>query len=195
MAHIILFHHAQGLTEGLKRFAAALEAAGHSVTMPDMYEGQTFPTVEAGVAHAEEITFDAAFARADSALTTVDTLPAAEPRVYMGFSMGAVPAATHALANPDARGLILVHAAVDPGWFPTPWPADLPVQVHACDADPWMEFDALESLRAATAPSVPAQVYLYSGDSHLFSDDSVPDYNEEYANAALERVLRFLSDI
>lgn len=195
MAHIILFHHAQGLTDGLRRLGLALESAGHTVTMPDMYEGKTFPTVDTGVAHAEELTFDTVFARADEALTTADALPATESRVYVGFSMGAVPATTHALANPDAAGLILMHAAVDPDWFPVPWPAGLPVQVHACDADPWMEFDALDSLRAATADTTPVQVHLYPGESHLFSDDSVPDYNEDYARTALERILRLLNDL
>ena len=44
MTDVILFHHAQGLTAGVLQFAEELRAAGHRVTVPDLYEGHTFPT-------------------------------------------------------------------------------------------------------------------------------------------------------
>src|ERR1700733_14624393 len=36
---IVLFHHAQGLTDGVRQFAGQLRAAGHQVITPDLYEG------------------------------------------------------------------------------------------------------------------------------------------------------------
>ena len=45
MAELILFHHAQGLTEGVRAFAGDLRAAGHVVHLPDLYEGKTFGTL------------------------------------------------------------------------------------------------------------------------------------------------------
>jgi len=42
MAEVILFHHAQGLTDGVGAFADDLRAAGHVVHTPDLYEGRTF---------------------------------------------------------------------------------------------------------------------------------------------------------
>ncbi|MDH3607560.1 MAG: dienelactone hydrolase, partial [Acidimicrobiia bacterium] len=37
MADLILFHHAQGPTAGIAAFAEQLRAAGHQVTVPDLY--------------------------------------------------------------------------------------------------------------------------------------------------------------
>lgn len=195
MANIVLFHHAQGLTDGLKRMAAAFERAGHTVFAPDLYEGKTFPTVDDGVAFAESTGFDVINARADAALAAAPHSTAPHPRVYMGFSMGAESAARHAQADPQTAGLILMHAAIDPAWMPSPWPAGLPIQVHACDQDPWMEFDALAALRTETEKSRPVEVYLYPGETHLFTDDSVPEYNAVYAQLARTRLLRFLEEV
>ena len=37
MANVILFHHAQGLTDGVREFADQLRSAGHQVTVPDLF--------------------------------------------------------------------------------------------------------------------------------------------------------------
>lgn len=39
MSELILFHHAQGLTRGVQAFTDEVRAAGHRVTVPDLYEG------------------------------------------------------------------------------------------------------------------------------------------------------------
>jgi dienelactone hydrolase len=41
MAEVVVFHHALGLTERVRRFAAALRDAGHTVHAPDLYDGRT----------------------------------------------------------------------------------------------------------------------------------------------------------
>lgn len=41
MSEIILFHHAQGLTKGVRAFADDLSAAGHTVHVPDLFDGRT----------------------------------------------------------------------------------------------------------------------------------------------------------
>ncbi len=46
MADVVLFHHAQGLTEGVKAFADDLRQAGHTVHLPDLYEGNVFETLD-----------------------------------------------------------------------------------------------------------------------------------------------------
>lgn len=53
MAEILLFHHAQGRTPGVRAFAETLRAAGHAVHVPDLYDGATFDDLDAGVVHAE----------------------------------------------------------------------------------------------------------------------------------------------
>jgi dienelactone hydrolase len=53
MAEILLFHHALGLTAGVRAFAGRLRAAGHGVHLPDLYDGRTFTRLDEGVGHAE----------------------------------------------------------------------------------------------------------------------------------------------
>jgi dienelactone hydrolase len=42
VAEVVVFHHALGLTDPIRRFAAALGDAGHSVHTPDLFDGRTF---------------------------------------------------------------------------------------------------------------------------------------------------------
>ena len=57
MAEVLLFHHALGLTDGVRAFADELRRAGHTVHTPDLFEGRTFDSIEAGVGHAREVGF------------------------------------------------------------------------------------------------------------------------------------------
>ncbi|NIS37541.1 MAG: dienelactone hydrolase, partial [Actinobacteria bacterium] len=83
MAHLILFHHALGLTDGVESFAQALRREGHEVSVPDLYDGATFATVDEGVAHAEEVGFDHLLA---AGTAIADDHPG--HAVYGGFSLG-----------------------------------------------------------------------------------------------------------
>lgn len=86
MTDVILFHHAQGRTAGIDAFADRLQDAGHRVTVPDLYDGATFDTIDVGVAHAEQIGFDEITARGVAAATD---LP--ERCVYAGFPSARCP--------------------------------------------------------------------------------------------------------
>jgi dienelactone hydrolase len=50
VAEVIVFHHALGLTDPVRRFAEALRNDGHTVHTPDLYGGRTFETIDAGMA-------------------------------------------------------------------------------------------------------------------------------------------------
>jgi dienelactone hydrolase len=52
---VLLFHHAQGLTAGIRPFADELRAAGHTVHVPDFYGGRTYGALEEAMACAEEV--------------------------------------------------------------------------------------------------------------------------------------------
>ena len=67
MAHIVLFHHVLGLTSGVQALARSLEARGHRVTSPDLFRGQTFPTLQAGLAHVADIGDEELLRRAELA--------------------------------------------------------------------------------------------------------------------------------
>src|SRR5205085_12235343 len=99
MAEVLLFHHAQGLTPGVRAFADELRAAGHVVHTPDLYEGKTFDTVDEGVAHAREVGFGTILERGVAA---AEDLPA--ELVYAGFSLGGMPAQMLAQTRPGTRG-------------------------------------------------------------------------------------------
>ena len=58
MTDVLLFHHAQGLTAGIRSFADELRAAGHTVHVPDFYGGRTYATLEEGMAYVEEVGFE-----------------------------------------------------------------------------------------------------------------------------------------
>jgi len=55
MAEVLLFHHALGLTTGVRELADSVRAAGHVVHAPDLYDGRVFTDLAEGVAHAESL--------------------------------------------------------------------------------------------------------------------------------------------
>ena len=59
MAEILLFHHAQGLTPGVRAFAEELRGAGHTVHSPDLLDGRLFDTIDEGMAYVEDVEFEA----------------------------------------------------------------------------------------------------------------------------------------
>jgi dienelactone hydrolase len=191
MAEVVLFHHAQGLTPGVVAFADRLRAAGHPVHTPDLFAGRTFGTLEEGLAHAEEIGFDEVMARGARA---VEGMPAEV--VYAGFSLGVVAAQKLAQTRPGARGALFLYSCVPTSYF-GPWPAGVPVQVHGMDADPIFvgegDIDAARALVVeARGQGGNAELFLYPGDEHLFTDRSLPAYDEKSATLLTERVLAFL---
>src|SRR4051812_43465214 len=97
MAEVLLFHHAQGQTDGFAAFADELRRAGHTVHAPDLFDGRTFGSIEEGMAHVEELGFGEIIARGDRAAAD---LP--EELVYAGFSLGVVPAQKLAQTRPGA---------------------------------------------------------------------------------------------
>src|SRR5215469_6602314 len=132
MTDVILFHHAQGLTDGVRDFANQLRAAGHSVTVPDLFEGKTFATIEDGVGYAGETGFDTIIERGQAA---ADSLPAEV--VYAGFSLGVLPAQKLAQTRAGAKAALLFDACVPVSEFGSEWPSAVPVQVHGMDSDPF----------------------------------------------------------
>ena len=188
MAELLIFHHAQGLTPGVRAFGERMAAAGHTVHVPDLYDGRTFETLDEGIAHAGEIGFGTVVARGVAA---ADGLPAA--LAYVGFSLGVLPAQALAQQRPGATAAALFHSCVPPEEFGS-WPAGVPLQIHIMDRDPLAsppETD-LETARRLDAELDEATFFSYPGDQHLFSDESLPSYDAQAARTAEERVLELL---
>lgn len=188
MADLLLFHHACGLTDGLRSFAARITDAGHTVHQPDLYDGATFTDLEAGVAHARELGFGRLVERG---IASADGLPAG--LVYAGFSLGVMPAQALAQNRPGARGALLLEACMPPSEFGGPWPDAVPLQVHGMDDDPFFAHEGdLEAARALVADGTDRELFVYPGDRHLFVDPSLPSYVPDAAALLLDRVLAFL---
>lgn len=192
MAEVVLYHHIQGLTEGVRSFAAELRRAGHTFHTPDLFDGRTFATMDEAFAVVQEAG-DAFDAKADGA---VHALP--ERLVYAGISWGVGAAQRLAQTRAGARGALLYEAC-----FPItgeyafgPWPNDLPVQIHGKGDDEFFahegDIDAARDLVAKIGPEK-AELFVYPGDEHLFVDSSLPSYDGDAAALVTQRSLHFLS--
>lgn len=189
MTEVVLYHHVQGLTEGVRSFADELRRAGHTVHTPDLFDGRTFDTIEEGIAFAREAGFAALAERGVAAAAAID------PHVvYAGFSFGAAIAQQLAQTRPGARGALLMYSCLPISEFGDAWPDDVPVQVHGKDADPFFLED-LEAARALVDSTDRAELYLYPGEEHLFADSSLPAYDAEAAELLSRRVLAFLDGV
>lgn len=190
MADVLLFHHALGLTAGVHAFADRLREAGHTVHVPDLYDGRVFDDLDSGVRHARETGFATISERARA---TAESLP--DSVVYAGFSLGVLPAQELAQTRPGARGALLFDACFPATEFGS-WPTGLPGQIHGMDADPWfVDGGDLEAARALTAVHPEVTLHLYPGDQHLFADASLPSYDATAVQLLVARVLEFLAQV
>jgi dienelactone hydrolase len=188
VADIIVFHHACGLTDGVREFAGQLRVAGHHVTVPDLYEGKTFDTLDEGVGYAQQVGFGTIIERGRLA---AQSLP--DEIVYAGFSLGVLPAQLLAQTRPGAKGAVLCHACVPTSEFGGPWPEGVPVQIHAMEADEFFVTEGdLDAARDLVETAESAELFLYPGDQHLFADSSLPAYDDRAATLLRQRVLSFL---
>ena len=187
MATIVLFHHVQGLTVGVLDFADELRAAGHVVHTPDLFEGRTFTKLEGGMEYAKSIGFGAIL---DRGVHAGEGLPS--DSVYAGFSMGVMPAQMLVQTRPGARGALFFHSAIPLSEFGGVWPKGVPLQIHTMEHDEMGDVDVAQQL----VKEIPGtELHLYPGNRHLFTDNSLPDYDDQAAALVLSRSLRFLESM
>jgi dienelactone hydrolase len=189
MTEVLLYHHVQGLTEGVRSFADELRRAGHAVHTPDLFDGRRFDTIEAGMAFARESGFGPLAERGVAAAEEI-----APEIVYAGFSFGVMAAQQLAQTRPGARGAVLMYSCLPVSEFGDAWPEGVPVQVHGKDADRFFLED-LEAAQALVASTDRAELFLYPGEEHLFADSSLPAYDAAAADLLMERVLTFLDAV
>jgi len=188
MTEVVLFHHVQGLTDGIRAFAEELRAGGHTVHTPDLFDGERPATIDDGMAYVRSIGDDVLGKRADQA---VADLPA--DLVYAGFSFGEATAQRFAQTRPGARGALLFYSAVPVSEFGPSWPAAVPVQVHGMDADPFFVDEGdIDAARAIVEAADDGELFLYPGDQHYFADSSLPSYDEGATRLLTQRVFAFL---
>jgi dienelactone hydrolase len=191
MAEVLLFHHAQGLTRGISGFADQLRAAGHTVHVPDLFDGQVFAARQEGAEYAAKIGFGTVIERGQAAAAE---LPAG--LVYAGFSLGVLPAQMLAQTRPGATGALLFEACVPVSEFGGSWPAGVPVQVHGMEDDEFFAGEGdIDAARALVQAALDAELFLYPGNRHLFADSSLASFDEPAAALLTQRVRAFLDGI
>ncbi len=193
MAEVLLFHHAQGLTPGVRAFADVLRGAGHIVHTPDLFDRRTFQSIEDGLAYIEGIGFDDMRERGAG---VADELPLA--LVYAGFSFGVLPAQKLAQTRCGARGALFFHSClpISGEWAFGPWPDGVPVQIHGMENDPIFVGEGdIDAAREIVAKVEDAKLFLYPGDQHYFADSSLPSYDAGATALLTSRVLEFLDRV
>jgi dienelactone hydrolase len=193
MVEILLFHHAQGLTPGVRAFADDLRAGGHVVHTPDLFDGHLFAGIEEGMAHVGEVGFDKLRERG---VRIADELPS--DLVYAGFSFGVLPAQQLAQTRRGARGALFFYSClpISGEWAFGPWPEGVPVQIHGMEKDPIFAGEGdIDAAREIVANADDAELFLYPGDQHYFADRSLPSYDADAAALLTSRVLAFLDRV
>jgi dienelactone hydrolase len=195
VAEVVLFHHVQGLTDGVRAFAEELHAGGHTVHTPDLFEGVRPESIDEGLLYAGKVGDKVLRARADGALAD---LP--DGLVFAGFSSGAADAQRLAQTRPGARGALLYESCmpITGEWAFGPWPEGVPVQIHGNEKDPFFgeggDLEAARELVDSVGPEL-SELFLYPGDKHLFTDSSLPSYDAEATALVAKRSRAFLDRV
>jgi dienelactone hydrolase len=184
---VLLYHHVQGLTEGVRSYADALRLAGHTEHAPDLFDGRPFDPLDEAMAFAREAGFGAL---AERGMTAAERI--GPHVVYAGFSFGVMVAQQLAQTRPGARGALLMYSCLPVSEFGDAWPEGVPVQVHGKEEDPFFAED-LEAARALVDSTDQAELFLYPGAEHLFADSSLAEFDASAAALLAERVLAFLA--
>lgn len=193
MVEVLLYHHAQGITPGITAFAEELRAAGHTVHVPDLFDGRTFGSIDEGMAFIQAQGFDAMRERG---LRVADDLPA--ELVYAGMSFGETIAQQLAQTRPGAQGALLFYSCIpiSEEWAFGPWPTGVPVQIHGAEHDPIFAGEGdIDAAREIVASVDDAELFLYPSDQHYFADSLLPSYDPESAALLMRRVLDFLARV
>ena len=142
MAEVLLYHHIQGLTDGVRPSPTSCGRPGTPCTRPTCSTGAR-STRSRRASHSR--------ARRGSARSRSAASP--PPRrldpglVYAGFSFGVTIAQQLAQTRPGARGALLMYSCLPVSEFGEAWPEGVPVQVHGKEGDPFFD----EDLEAAQA--------------------------------------------
>lgn len=186
MPHVVLFHSILGLRAAERDLAAALEADGHVVTLPDLYEGQTTEDYEDGF-RLKEATGEASIM--DRARAALGKAP--EDAVLAGVSYGAYLVGQLWGERPRMPGALLIAGGA--GWAPT-LRRGLPVQAHVARPDPFDEESFFVAWEGAN-PGVALEFCRYDGVGHYFLDPNLPDFDRDSAQLCLARSRQFLAGL
>ena len=190
MTTVALFHSVLGVRQGELDAVHRLQAEGHSVLLPDLYDGPVFDTYEPAMAWAEELGIELLFERG---LAAVADLP--DGFVVGGFSQGS-NIAGYVATRRRVSGVLQLSGLNLLEWFGTDavWPAGVDSQAHQTIGDPYRENEITQqAVRDVTAAGGTLELFDYPGTGHLFTDPTLLDEYDAVATELLwSRVLPFI---
>ena len=182
MAHVLLLHSAFGLRPAVKETATLLQADGHDVRVPDLFDGACPNTIPEAIKARERIGKEALIQRAREAAAGWYSYAA------VGFSMGAATAQRLAAVDNRVAALLLLH-----GTGEVTRPFKKPVQLHIADPDPFEQREWLEEWEGKMREGgTKLTIYRYPEVGHLFTHPDMDGYDAAAASAAVARVRAFL---
>jgi dienelactone hydrolase len=184
MVPIVLFHSILGLRAAERDLASAFEADGHSVALPDLYEGEATNDYDEGFRIKDTIGMAQIMDRARAALAD-----APEDAVLAGVSFGAFLIGQLWGDRSRTRGALFFAGG---GEWPTCFHSGLPVQAHIARPDPFEDEEYLAEW-AGSNPGFALELYRYDGGGHYFLDRNLPDFKADAAELCLERSRKFLN--
>lgn len=188
MVHVVFFHSVLGLRSAELLGAERLRRAGHDVATPDLFDGATASSIDAGFGLLDEIGWGTVVRRARRALAD---LP--EDTALLGVSMGTGVVSDVWAERPATAAVVLLHAAAE---IPGGARAGLRVQLHAAEPDEFAPAGRVAALRQAAGDiGVDLEVFRYPGAGHFYTDRELGDHDPAAAELTWRRVLRFLGEI
>ena len=170
MTEVVLYHHVQGLTEGVRRSPTSYGRRATPCTRRTCSTGRR-STLEEGMAFARETGFEALGERGVAAAEGIGP-----DVVYAGFSFGAMrPSSWRRPAPaPAVPCSVLLPAGLGVRGARGP-------RTSRCRSTAWMATRS-SPRRATPRPGVAAstdrrELFLYPGEEHLFTDSSLPAYD------------------
>jgi dienelactone hydrolase len=186
LAHVVLFHSILGLRPVEHQIAAEFERHGHTVTLPDLFDGRTADDYDAGFALRKQFDTPTLMMRAKAAMGD-----APETAVLSGVSFGASFIDMFWDARPKMAGVLVFAGTVS--WM-EPRRRGLPVSAHIARPDPFDDEDYFADW-AAEAGVVALDLHRYDGVGHYFLDRTLPDYGAAQAQQCLDRSVAFLNGL
>ena len=190
---VIVIQEIWGLVENIKDITRRLAAEGYIALAPDLYNGETVNTLEAGRAIREKLSEEAMLKDINAAFTHLKTLPNVKGKRIgsVGYCMGGGLSLRLACINPELAAAVVFY-----GRNPSPIDALKSIQCpilgnYAGDDRGITEADVNMLKETLTKYGKTSDIKIFPGVPHGFFNNARESYRPEAAKEAWTRVLKF----